>query len=285
MPARAVSRDYRKRKLKEHDMTSIPTNAAQLDTDLNRQSAIGNRQSSAWHRWWFTPEAPLNLAICRVLFFALEFLYHLPIRFDAWGDVPKALFRPVWIFEKLHLPILPTSGLLIAEIVWKAAMFLACIGLFTRVATAVAAIGALYLLGTPFNFGKVYHLASIIIFTMSILAFSRCGDALSVDALIHRKRGLAPPAPSGEYRWPVRMVWVLMAVLFFNAGMAKAIRGPAWTWVFSENMGILMTQRYYMNANALPPLDWGLFIAKHKFLYVTFAAGSILAETFCFLAL
>src|SRR3954466_9625747 len=121
-------------KSKEHDMTSIPTNAAQLNTDLNRQAAIGNRQSSAWHRWWFTPESPLNLAICRVLFFALEFLYHLPIRFDAWGDVPKALFRPVWIFEKLHLPILPTTGLLILEIVWKAAMCFACIGLFTRVA-------------------------------------------------------------------------------------------------------------------------------------------------------
>jgi hypothetical protein len=241
--------------------------------------------AARWNRWWFTPESPTNLAICRILFFAAEFLYHLPVRFDAWGDVPKSLFKPVWIFERLHIPILPSTGLLAAEIAWKVAMLCACLGLFTRVATAVAAIGALYLLGTPFNYGKVYHLASIIIFTSSILAFSRCGDALSIDALIRRKRGLPAPQPSAEYRWPVRMVWVLMAVLFFNAGMAKAIRGPFFTWIFSENMAILMTQRHYMNADSMPPLNWGLFIAKHKPLYAFFAGTSLLAEIFCFLAL
>lgn len=244
-----------------------------------------SRPLSAWSRWWFTPEAPLNLGICRALFFGAQFIYHLSTRFPDWASVPPSLNRPVWIFEKLHLPVLSTTGLLIFEVAWKVSLLLACFGLFTRVATAVAAIGALYLLGLPFNFGKVYHLASIIIFTSSILAFSRCGDAFSIDALIRRKRGLPHPPPSGEYRWPVRMVWVLMSVLFFNAGMAKAIRGPIFDWIFSENMAILMTQRHYMNQNALPALNWGLFIAKHPILYMTFAASSILGEVFCFLAL
>lgn len=244
-----------------------------------------SKPASAWKRWWFTPESPLNLGICRALFFGAEFIYHLPVRFDEWATVPQQLWRPVWIFERLHIPVLPTTALLITEILWKAALLLSCLGLFTRFATAIAALGALYLLGLPFNFGKVYHLASIIIFTSTILAFSRCGDGFSLDALIRRKRGLAPPAPSGEYRWPVRMVWVLMSILFFNAGMAKAIRGPFWTWIFSENMAVLMTQRHYMNQNALPPLNWGLFIAKHPILYCTFAGSSILAEMFCFLAL
>lgn len=240
--------------------------------------------ASAWRRWWFAPESPATLAVCRILFFAAELLHHLPIRFDAWGDVPRSLFRPVWVFERLHIPVLPPTGLLVLEIAWKASLLLACVGLFTRAATLVAAGGALYLIGASFSYGKVFHTASLVIFTMGVLAFSRCGDAVSVDALVRRRRGLPPPAPSGEYRWPVRMVWVLMAVLFFNAGMAKVIRGGL-DWVTSENMAILMTQRHYMNADSLPALDWGLFIAKHKWLYMTFAAGSILAEVFCFAAL
>ena len=117
------------------------------------------------------------------------------------------------------------------------------------------------------------HVAAVMIFTMGVFALSRSGDAVSVDALIRRRRGLPPPGPSGEYRWPVRMVWVLMSVLFFNAGMAKAIRGPVHTWIFSENMAVLMTQRHYQNSNALPPLDWGLFIAKHPVLYHAGPAG------------
>lgn len=247
-------------------------------------TTIDDRPASAWRRWWFAPESPLNLGICRALFFGAEFLYHLPVRFDGWGDVPAALFKPVWVFERAHLPVLSTSGLLAAEILWKAALFLACVGLFTRTAMAVSAVGALYLLGLPFNFGKVYHTASIIVFTMGILAFSRAGDGLSVDAAIRRRRGLPPSAPSGEYRWPVRMVWVLVSVLFFNAGMAKVLRGGP-EWVTSENMAVLMTQRHYQNANSMPALDWGLFIAKHPALYMTFAAGSVLAELFCFVAL
>lgn len=265
-------------------MTTAPTNPAMaplLAGDAGGDDTLGGR----FYRWWFAPESPLNLGLCRVLFFAAEFFYHLPTRFAPWGEVPKDLFKPVWIFERLHLPVLPTTGLLVLEIAWKLALLLSCVGLFTRAATIVAAVGALYLLGVPFNYGKVYHVAAIMIFTMGIFALSRSGDAVSLDALVRRRRGLPPPAASGEYRWPVRMVWVLMSVLFFNAGMAKAIRGPAHTWIFSENMAVLMTQRHYLNSNSLPMLDWGLFIAKHPILYRTFAAGAIGGEVFLCLAL
>jgi hypothetical protein len=271
-------------------MTTTATNApglpyADASTPVAGTQTWWDRCRARWDGWWYKPEAPLNLGVCRVLFFGAELVYHANVHFKDWGTVPGSLFQPVWIFERLHLPVLPTTGLLVAEVVWKLAMLCAFVGLFTRVATVVSAVGALYLLGVPFNYGKVYHLASIIIFTMSILAFSRCGDALSIDAWLRRRRGLASPAPSGEYRWPVRMVWVMMAALFFNAGMAKVLRGPVWTWITSENMAVLMTQRHYMNTNSMPVLTWGLFVAKHPTLYMTFAASSIAAEVFCFVAL
>ena len=54
-------------------------------------------------------------------------------------------------------------------------------------------------------------------------------------------------------------------------------------WVFSENFSILLVQRHYQTS--LPPLDWGLWIAKHPILYQGAAAGTIFVELFLFLAL
>jgi hypothetical protein len=100
--------------------------------------------------------------------------------------------------------------------------------------------------------------------------------------MVRRRRGQAPPAPSGEYRWPVRMAWVLMSTLFFAAGMAKVIHGRL-AWVTSDNFAILLVQRHYLTS--LPTLDWGKFIAHHPLLYRTAAAGSIAAELGLCLAL
>ena len=246
-------------------------------------SAVGTL-ADRWRQWWFEPVSPLNLGICRVLFYGLLFqhmvLHTRPI--NAWATIPDGFLKPAWMYEFFRIPVFPPPVLLAMEIVWKAALLLSCVGFFTRVSTIVAAPLTLYLIGVPYNYGKVDHMTAILVFTTWILAFSHCGDAVSIDRLVRKRRDPAPVAPSGEYRWPVRMVWVLMSVLFFNAGMAKVIRGGL-PWVFSENFAILLVQRHYMNS--LPAVDWGLWIAKHPLVYKTFAAGSILAEVFLFLAL
>ena len=237
-----------------------------------------------WRRWWFEPESPLNLGVCRLLFFGLLFQH---VTFQSrpvyhWASIPAGFIRPVWLFEKLNLQVASPSVLLGVEIAWKVSLLLSCVGLFTRVSTLVAAALTLYMIGVPYNYGKVDHMTAILVFTTGILALSRCGDAVSLDRLIRRRRDPSPVPPSGEYRWPVRMVWVLMSVLFFNAGMAKVIRGGL-PWVTSDNFAVLLVQRHYMTST--PALDWGLWIAKHPLLFKSFAAGSILAELFLFLAL
>lgn len=236
-----------------------------------------------WHRWWFAPEPPDNLGLCRLLFFGLLLAYYLPVSHVGWGSVPASFRNPIWLFERLHLPILSDAALAVCVVVWKVALALSCVGLLTRAGTAVAFGLGFYLIGVPYNFGKTDHMTAIVVWTMGILALSRCGDAWSVDAWIRRRRGLIPPPPGGEYRWPVRAVWVTMATIFFAAGMAKVIQGgPA--WVFSDHMAISLVQRYY-DVNAPPPLDWGLRVAQHPLLSRGMAAGSVLLELAAPLAL
>ena len=255
--------------------------AVDFSTDaLPLRPALAER----WRRWWFAPEWPDNLGLCRLLFFGLLLAFYLPVSHVGWGSVPASFRNPIWLFERLHLPILSDSALGVCVVAWKVALALSCVGLLTRVGTAVAFALGFYLIGVPYNFGKTDHMTAIVVWTMLILALSRCGDAWSLDALIRRRRGaLAAAPPSGEYRWPVRAVWVVMATIFFAAGMAKVIQGgPA--WVFSDHMAISLVQRYY-DVNAPPPLDWGLRVARHPWLARGMAAGSVALELAAPLAL
>ena len=241
-----------------------------------------DKLKQSWDRWWFGPQSPLDLGVIRILFFGLLLYYFGPRDYAGFGAVPESFIRPVWIFEKLHLPILSVSTLQILEVIWKVCLALAWIGLATRPAAIVAAVLSLYFLGLPFNFGKTDHNMAIVIFLTAILAASRCGDALSLDRLIRRRKHPAPPAPSGEYRWPIRLAWCTMSLIIFAAGATKTIvSGPS--WIFSDNFAILLAQRHY--GGVAPMVDWGLWIASVKWLCWLFAAGAILTELLFPLAL
>ena len=240
--------------------------------------------SVRWRRWWFEPELPDNLGLCRLLFFGLLLAYYLPVSHVGWGSVPASFRNPIWLFERLHLPILPDSALAVIVGTWKAALLLSCVGFLTRVSTALAFVLGFYLIGVPYNFGKTDHMTALLVWTMGILALSRCGDGWSVDAwLRRRKTGTPSPPPSGEYRWPVRAVWVTMATLFFAAGMAKVIQGGA-AWVFSEHMEISLVQRHY-DLTAPPPNRLGLRVAQLPWMAKAMAGSSLLLELTAPLAL
>ena len=237
-----------------------------------------------WRQWWFAPEPPDNLGVCRLLFFGLLFAYYLPVEQAGWGSVPASFRNPIWLFERLHLPILNEQRLTFLSVLWKVSLLMSCVGLFTRVSIAVAFLLGFYLIGIPYNFGKTDHMTAIVVWTMLILALSRCGDAWSIDSRLRRRGSVgATPPPSGEYRWPVRAVWVTMATVFFAAGMAKVIQGgPA--WVFSEHMEISLVQRHY-DVNGVPSVRWGLWVAQHPWAARSMAAGSMLLELAAPLAL
>ena len=97
-------------------------------------------------------------------------------------------------------------------------------------------VGA-YLMGLPHNFGQTQHFDTLVVFASGALALSRAGDACSFDGLIAAARGrsLSPPPDDGEYRWPIRFVWVAMALIFCAAGVSK-LRHSGLEWIFSDNL-------------------------------------------------
>ena len=232
-----------------------------------------------WRRFWFEPATPFNLGFCRMLFYGSVFLFYMETDLSAWADVDTIFLKPIWLFSLLHLPVLSENHIVIIQLVWKAALGLSCIGLFTRLSTFTSFVLGIYLLGLPHNFGKTNHSDAILVFILGIMALSHCGDGLSVDRWLSRLRqkggqALNHPKISGEYTWPVRVVWLLMALIFFGAGVSK-IRHSGLEWIMSDNLSILLIQS---NAQGSSLVSWGTYIAQISWLSRMISAGTLVFE-------
>ncbi len=234
-----------------------------------------------WEQFWFAPKDALTLGVCRLLFFGLMFWQYADARFAPWAEVSRAFWQPIWIFEKLHIPLLPEQALLIGGFAWKASLALACVGLLTRLSTATAFALGIYLLGLRHNWGKTSHDDAAPVFILLILALSRCGDAFSLDALLRRRRRAPAEAPllplsSGEYRWPIRTVWLVIALVFLNSAVAK-LRKSGLEWALSENLAVLMVRLNYFNK---PTTDWGIRLANIPAFGHAMGVAAITVELF-----
>ena len=145
-------------------------------------------------------------------------------------------------------------------------------------ATALSFLLGFYLLSLANNFGAIFHRDTLPTLVCAAFMCSRCGDAWSVDVWLRRRRPRAGTVvPSGEYTWPVRLVWVMFAVVFFSAGFAK-LRNSGLTWVFSDNLA----RRLVLGACIFPgsPVrpDWSLELAMRGRLCQLFAGLTVLLE-------
>jgi hypothetical protein len=239
-----------------------------------------------WERFWFEPGAPADLGVARLLFFALMLAVYARKDFAGFAGVSPVFWQPVWPFRVLHLP-LPAHGFLaLAEVLWKVSLLFGCVGLATPVATAVAAILGTYLIGLASSFGWIDHSDPILVFGMAILALSRCGDACSLDSVVRARRGAPEPRPSGEYRWPGRMILLVMACVFFAAGVAK-LRHSGIDWVTSGALSTYLIRGADPLGRSVsaPLLGLGLRVARSPVLSRAVAATSLGIELLFPLAL
>jgi len=239
----------------------------------------------AWDRFWFAPASPTNLGFCRLLFYggALIFTWW---DFSALAEVGGVFWKPIWWIRLLGLAQ-PSHGILQAsQEIFRLALAASCVGIFTRVATAAAFFLGTYLLSLQYCFGGSNHAKVIVVWALASLALSRCGDALSVDRWLRARRGALAPEASGEYRWPIRVVWVAMACAFFGAGVSK-LRHAGAGWVTSDTLAAYLVRANYpiVRDSDMPMLDWGLWLARHRWLCRALAAGSVTLETLFPLAL
>lgn len=224
---------------------------------------------------WFAPADPRGLASLRIAFYALCFWYYLPHDFTIWGELPASFRRELYLFKLLRLDIADPKTLAMLELVWKVSLLTSSLGLATRASLVVSFALSLYMLGLPNHFGKIGHGDGVLVIVMGVMMLSHCDRRWTLDA-VGRRRLISATSlpPSGEYRWPVQMVRLLSAIVFFAAGIAK-LKTSGLEWVFSENLRNVLLQHH---VHSRPMVDWGIWIAGRPWLCQTLAAFTLSVE-------
>ena len=146
-------------------------------------AVMARRHPGLVRRFLFASGSPVDLAVLRIVIFGL--LAVLPRVREAvqFSRLPSALRTPPagmpWLLD-----LLPATPGVVAPLAaaFVVACLLACIGLWTRPAAITAAVLGLYVLAVPQFYGKVTHYHHLW-WIAAVVAASRCGDALSVDAV------------------------------------------------------------------------------------------------------
>jgi hypothetical protein len=217
---------------------------------------------SRWTRYWFADGGRLAVAMLRIAI-AVSVLLTLhklsgPV---STGDLPGShtLYRPVGIWMLLGHTA-PPDGLvdLLWVVAWvaTAAMLL---GLATRAATAASFVASVALAALSFAAQKSWsHQYNVVFLAQLAFLGARGGDALSLDWVIRRVRGLPPVDVARAYQWSIRLVQLAVALMFAGAAFHKLLHGHfTLRWAFSDNLRNQLLVRFDLAGLERPALvNW-----------------------------
>jgi hypothetical protein len=231
-----------------------------------------------WQRYWFAPSDGTDLGVARALFYAGVLLMYAPYSVAGWGDVDRGFWTPIPLFARTSIGPTSATTLGLINAAWQIALLLSAVGLFGRISMAIAAVLGIYVLGLPHNFGQTFHFDALLVLVMIVLACSRATDVWSLDAVMASRRGgRAGPDVSGEYTWPIKLVWVLMASVFVSAGLSK-LRHSGLEWILTPHLSLLLIKAMYHVSDADPLTAAGLWIARHEWMATVLAAIAVATE-------
>ena len=245
---------------------------------------------SAFSGFFFKDAGPLNLGICRFLFYGIILCLYLGRDFSQWARVPDVLWHPIFIFDFFRIPVLSADILGFLGVLWLASLLLSALGFLTRLSALCSFAVGFYLLGMENSFAKTHHMESLMLVIFCVLCFSRCGDGFSLDAVFRRRYGWWPFGPGAEgpgpaYRWPVRLIWVLITLVFCAAGVSK-LRNPDLKWITSEYMATLLVNKGLAGDRVEPLIGWlPLWLGSKVWLSSFLAGVTVLLESCAPLAL
>lgn len=213
----------------------------------------------AWERYWFVEDAPRNLAMARIIAAAIALWILCSRDFAAVSGLPSVFWEEVPDSTRWRFLIFPGHVRIETALLWTARLSAgaAMVGVAPRAASFTTAL-------------LLYHLAPLdgIVWTTSpygrgltlpLLALLLCAATPSGHALAIWPA--SRPARRGwEYGWPLRLLQLFLAQVYFFSGYAK-LRASGLAWAAPSNLR-----------------NWMLLAAQNEEVAVHQALGSWLAS-------
>jgi len=241
-----------------------------------------------WNAYWFPETSTLYLAITRIVIVGAQlFLLARPlgqhlnlVEKNREFINPQLLISAVAAIVPNEVFFTP-SGFKALYWIIMAAGIAALVGVFTRPALFIFALGTWILITHIYSFGDRHHPEAVFAIVLMTLAFAPSGDSLSVDVWLRRRsraRG-APPQRVDTAMWPLKLAHVLLAMTYFSAGVSKLIfSGPRWL-----NGYTLQSHTFADAINRDMPL--GIWLAQQHTLAIVLSVFTILLEIFFLVSL
>jgi hypothetical protein len=203
-----------------------------------------------------------------------------------WEDLPSSAALPRgmldvdhhWLPGLLHsLPIgfdrflASAPGLLAYQGLTGLLLVLAMLGLFTRWTVPAAAVAYLLFASIFRAYAWSYHTGLVPLYALLLLAFTPCGDALSLDRLRRRRRGEAvEPArvPRLRYGAGRYLVWMAVAIPYTLAGLSK-LRNTGFGWWRGEHMKQMLV------ATVVEPMHFDFRVTDAMLAWPTWAFDAL----------
>lgn len=235
---------------------------------------------------WAQSAGGFNLAMWRILFFSLfvsgYFVFgkeHVKIDLLSMTHMPDSarVALPLWGQLTHVIPVSESLSRIFIYIMIFSSFF-ALIGFRTRLALIVFSLSTLYVIGVTQLFGKINHNHYLVWFP-AVLAFSGCGDFLSVDCWI-RNRSMSSCFRSRsekKYGRALAGTWLLIGIMYFFPGFQK-IWQSGLDWVFSNNFSNIIHHKALELPGwepAMHPQDFPLFTILLAGCAIVFELGFI----------
>lgn len=251
-----------------------------------------------WSNYWFRPAPLFNLAVLRIVAVGFQLVYLFQKSFlsqlSEHAALPSTLYAPLPILQVFSQLAgwgdRPT--LLVLLLTFWLTVFtgiLSFIGASTNITLLIFALGNLLIQAYLYSFGDFHHPDALLIISLLILAFSPCGQILSVDDLkarlkhnIQRRQfsGFDLLAEKSRFaKWPLLLIQWLFSLIYLSAGLSKLESGGSWMNGY--------TLQYYLVRDGLRwGSDLGVWLGQHHELAIASSWFAVLFEvTFCFILL
>lgn len=172
-----------------------------------------------------------DLGVIRFLCFGCLFVSSIWEDLPSSALLPDVMYHPVGILNWFHK--IPGFGEFIHDhealtyFNWLTRIALACgmVGLFTRVSLPVGILCYFILGATLRSYAWPYHTGLIPWWLGLLCCFLPVSDGFSLDALRKTRSWNGDRTTSAVYTWSRFACWVLLAAIFFLAGLSKVRNG------------------------------------------------------------
>jgi hypothetical protein len=226
------------------------------------------------------PASAFALGVARVVVNGTFLVSVLITSFSALGRLPVTIMRPTGAMKLLpwsfYDQLLTPRGMTILKVAMVVSLLLSTAGLFTFISTKSSFLLVLFYQGLVRSFGHFNHDEMLAVYCLAVLAFTPCGDEVSLDQRF-RKRNSERPAFA--YAYPILLMQLLMAWVYFSSVLIK-LRTAGLSYLSADNFPSLAI---YHSLDNLHDTSFRLaFWLPQVREYVPFAVALVLLWEFIF---